>query len=216
MLGRDDDDDDDGDGGERRDRRIGERRRARLARVRPPLASSPRGTARVASEAGAGASRAGSVAVRRGGSRVQGRGRTRGGIRRDQEAQDIQRQRRYATARRRATRPPPTLRPPINSRAHRPARTARARIDPHVRVSTGFPGTITSAIATPDRGDARPRRRSCPNPTRSPRPRPTPATFAFERSDSNCQKIVAAATRSFSPDPSTCSRPSIHSTASPR
>lgn len=102
MLGRDDDDGGDGDGGERRDRRIGERRRAR--RVRPPLASC--GTARVASEALAGASRAGSVAVRRGGSRVQGRGRTRGGIRRDQEAQDIQRQRRYATARRRATRPP--------------------------------------------------------------------------------------------------------------
>ena len=115
-----------------------------------------------------------------------------------------------------ATRPPPTLRPPINSRAHRPARTARARIDPHFRVSTGFPGTITSPIATPDRGDARPRRRSCPNPTRSPRPRPTPATFAFERSDSNCQKIVESATRSFSPDPSTCSRPSIHSPASPR
>ena len=211
MLGRDDDDDGDGDGGERRDRRIGERRRAR--RVRPPLASC--GTARVASEAGAGASRAGSVAVRRGGSRVQGRGRTRGGIRRDQEAQDIQRQRRYATARRRdAT--PPTLRSEINSRAHRPARTARARIDPRVRVSTGFPGTITSYVATPDRGDVRPRRRSCPNPTRSPRPRPTPATFAFERSDSNCQKIVESATRSFSPDPSTCSRPSIHSPASPR
>ena len=187
MLGRDDDDDDDGDGGERRDRRIGERRRARLARVRPPLASSPRGTARVASEAGAGASRAGSVAVRRGGSRVQGRGRTRGGIRRDQEAQDIQRQRRYATARRRATRPPPTLRPEINSRAHRPARTARARIDPRVRVSTGFPGTITSPIATPDRGDARPRRRSCPNPTRSPRPRPTPG----RRSRSNAQIQIA-------------------------
>ena len=211
MLGRDDDDGGDGDGGERRDRRIGERRRAR--RVRPPLASC--GTARVASEALAGASRAGSVAVRRGGSRVQGRGRTRGGIRRDQEAQDIQRQRRYATARRRDA-DPPTLRSEINSRAHRPARTARARIDPHFRVSTGFPGTIASAIATPDRGDARPRRRSCPNPTRSPRPRPTPATFAFERSDSNCQKIVESATRSFSPDPSTCSRPSIHSTAFPR
>ena len=210
MLGRDDDDGGDGDGGERRDRRIGECAR----RVRPPLASC--GTARVASEALAGASRAGSVAVRRGGSRVQGRGRTRGGIRRDQEAQDIQRQRRYATARRRDATPPPTLRPPINSRAHRPARTARARIDPRVRVSTGFPGTIASPVATPDRGDARPRRRSCPNPTRSPRPRPTPATFAFERSDSNCQKIVASATRSFSPDPSTCSHPSIHSPASPR
>ena len=57
-----------------------------------------------------------------------------------------------------ATRPPPTLRPPINSRAHRLARTARARIDPRVRVSTGFPGTITYPFATPDRGDARPRR----------------------------------------------------------
>ena len=42
------------------------------------------------------------------------------------------------------------------------------------------------------------------------------ATFAFERSDSNCQMIVPAATRSFSPEPSTCSRPSIHSPASPR
>ena len=80
----------------------------------------------------------------------------------------------------------------------------------------GVPGHITSPIATPDCGDARPRRRSFPNPTRSPRPRPTPATFAFERSDSNCQKIVASATRPFSPDPSTSSRPSIHSTASPR
>ena len=142
MLGRDDDDDGDGDGGERRDRRIGERRRAR--RVRPPLASSPRGTARVASEAGAGASRAGSVAVRRGGSRVQGRGRTRGGIRRHQEAQDIQRQRRYATARRRATRPPRRF-----ARQSTPARIASPE-----RLAPG--STLASASRRGSRARSRP------------------------------------------------------------
>ena len=157
MLGRDDDDDDDGDGGERRDRRIGERRRARLARVRPPLASSPRGTARVASEAGAGASRAGSVAVRRGGSRVQGRGRTRGGIRRDQEAQDIQRQRRYATARRRATRPPrrfarkstPASPRPNGSRQDRPTRPRLDGVPGHDHVPDRHAGSRRCATATP-------------------------------------------------------------------
>ena len=140
MLGRDDDDDDDGDGGEHRDRRIGERRRAR--RVRPPLASC--GTARVASEALAGASRAGSVAVRRGGSRVQGRGRTRGGIRRDQEAQDIQRQRRYATARRRATRPPRRF-----ARKSTPARIASPE-----RLAPG--STLASASRRGSRARSRP------------------------------------------------------------
>ena len=215
MLGRDDDDDDDGDGGERRDRRIGERRRARLARVRPPLASSPRGTARVASEAGAGASRAGSVAVRRGGSCVQGRGSTRGGIRRDQEAQDIQRQRRYATARRRDATPPdaslgnqlPRASPgPNGSRQDRPTLPRLDGVPGHDHVPICHAGSRRCATATPIVSE----------PDRSPRPRPTPATFAFERSDSNCQKIVESATRPFSPDPSTSSRPSIHSTASPR
>ena len=209
MLGRDDDDDDDGDGGERRDRRIGERRRARLARVRPPLASSPRGTARVASEAGAGASRAGSVAVRRGGSRVQGRGRTRGGIRRDQEAQDIQRQRRYATARRRFARkstPARIARPerlaPGSTHTSASRRGSRAHHVPNRDAGLRRCATATPIVSEPD--------------ALAPTATHPGATFAFERSDSNCQKIVAAATRSFSPDPSTCSRPSIHSPASPR
>ena len=211
MLGRDDDDGGDGDGGERRDRRIGERRRAR--RVRPPLPSC--GTARVASEALAGASRAGSVAVRRGGSRVQGRGRTRGGIRRDQEAQDIQRQRRYATARRRATRPPrrfarkstPASPRPNGSRQDRPTLPRLDGVPGHDHVPSRHAGSRRCATATPivSKPDA-----LAPTATHPG------ATFAFERSDSNCQKIVAAATRSFSPDPSTCSRPSIHSPASPR
>jgi len=208
VLGRDDDDDDDGDGGERRDRRI--------ARVRPPLASSPRGTARVASEAGAGASRAGSVAVRRGGSRVQGRGRTRGGIRRHQEAQDIQRQRRYATARRRDATPPdaspanqlPRASPgPNGSRQDRPTRPRLDGVPGHDHVRNRHAGSRRCATATPIVSEPDALAPTATHPG---------ATFAFERSDSNCQMIVAAATRSFSPDPSTCSRPSIHSTASPR
>ena len=216
MLGRDDDDGGDGDGGERRDRRIGERRRARLARVRPPLASSPRGTARVASEAGAGASRAGSVAVRRGGSRVQGRGRTRGGIRRDQEAQDIQRQRRYATARRRDATPPdaspanqlPRASPrPNGSRQDRPSRPRLDGVPGHDRVPIRHAGSRRCATATPIVSEPDALAPTATHPG---------ATFAFERSDSNCQMIVAAATRPFSPDPSTSSRPSIHSPASPR
>lgn len=214
MLGRDDDDDGDGDGGERRDRRIGERRRAR--RVRPPLASSPRGTARVASEALAGASRAGSVAVRRGGSRVQGRGRTRGGIRRDQEAQDIQRQRRYATARRRDATPPdaspanqlPRASPrPNGSRPDRPSRPRLDGVPGHDHVRNRHAGSRRCATATPIVSEPDALAPTATHPG---------ATFAFERSDSNCRKIVAAATRPFSPDPSTCSRPSIHSPASPR
>ena len=212
MLGRDDDDDDDGDGGEHRDRRIGERRRAR--RVRPPLASC--GTARVASEALAGASRAGSVAVRRGGSRVQGRGRTRGGIRRDQEAQDIQRQRRYATARRRDATPPdaspanqlPRASPrPNGSRQDRPSRPRLDGVPGHDHVPIRHAGSRRCATATPIVSEPDALATTATHPG---------ATFAFERSDSNCQKIVAAATRPFSPDPSTSSRPSIHSPASPR
>ena len=212
MLGRDDDDDDDGDGGEHRDRRIGERRRAR--RVRPPLASC--GTARVASEALAGASRAGSVAVRRGGSRVQGRGRTRGGIRRDQEAQDIQRQRRYATARRRDATPPdaspanqlPRASPrPNGSRQDRPTLPRLDGVPGHDHVPIRHAGSRRCATATPIVSEPDALATTATHPG---------ATFAFERSDSNCQKIVAAATRPFSPYPSTCSRPSIHSPASPR
>ena len=212
MLGRDDDDGGDGDGGERRDRRIGERRRAR--RVRPPLASC--GTARVASEALAGASRAGSVAVRRCGSRVQGRGRTRGGIRRDQEAQDIQRQRRYATARRRDATPPdaspanqlPRASPrPNGSRQDRPSRPRLDGVPGHYRVPIRHAGSRRCATATPIVSEPDALATTATHPG---------ATLAFERSDSNCQMIVAAATRPFSPDPSTSSRPSIHSPASPR
>ena len=83
VLGRDDDDDDDGD-------REGPRRVLPARRARSPL-----GTARVATEADPRSMFVATArAPRRRGPRVEARRRARGGIRRDQEAEDIQRQRR--------------------------------------------------------------------------------------------------------------------------
>ena len=96
---------------------------------------------------------------------------------------------------------------PNGSRQDRPARPRLDGVPGHDHVPIRHAGSRRCATATPivSKPDA-----LAPNATHPG------ATFAFERSDSNCQMIVAAATRPFSPDPSTCSRPSIHSTASPR
>ena len=96
---------------------------------------------------------------------------------------------------------------PNGSRQDRPTRPRLDGVPGHDHVPNRHAGSRRCATATPivSKPDA-----LAPTATHPG------ATFAFERSDSNCQKIVAAATRSFSPDPSTCSRPSIHSTASPR
>ena len=89
VLGRDDDDDDDvdrDDDGERE----GPRRVLPASRARSPV-----GTARVATEAEPRSRFVATArAPRRRGPRVEARRRARGGIRRDQEAEDIQRQRR--------------------------------------------------------------------------------------------------------------------------
>jgi len=83
VLGRDDDDDDDGD-------REGPRRVLPARRARSPV-----GTARVATEADPRSMFVATArAPRRRGPRVEARRRARGGIWRDQEAEDIQRQRR--------------------------------------------------------------------------------------------------------------------------
>ena len=96
---------------------------------------------------------------------------------------------------------------PNGSRQDRPTRPRLDGVPGHDHVRNRHAGSRRCATATPivSKPDA-----LAPTATHPG------ATFAFERSDSNCQKIVAAATRSFSPDPSTCSRPSIHSPASPR
>ena len=96
---------------------------------------------------------------------------------------------------------------PNGSRQDRPSRPRLDGVPGHDHVRNRHAGSRRCATATPivSKPDA-----LAPTATHPG------ATFAFERSDSNCQKIVAAATRSFSPDPSTCSRPSIHSPASPR
>ena len=89
VLGRDDDDDDDVDRDDDGDRE-GPRRVLPASRARSPV-----GTARVATEAEPRSRFVATArAPRRRGPRVEARRRARGGIRRDQEAEDIQRQRR--------------------------------------------------------------------------------------------------------------------------
>ena len=83
---------------------------------------------------------------------------------------------------------------PNGSRQDRPTRPRLDGVPGHDHVRNRHAGPRRCATATPivSKPDA-----LAPTATHPG------ATFAFERSDSNCQKIVAAATRPFSPDPST-------------